>query len=261
MNKNCLNIITWLKYIYFSSFWNYTDELLCNMVIYLQKYSRARHKSVLHEFIVWFIWILHLLLSSHIDGFLQECSISTANAQEILQSCTKLSICNLVFNTPNYKDFCSSDYHTIQQCFISWWLINSYYMYLVLTTSEYQQVQGCFRFYNCLGAVSIRKTVLPGMTIPMLKIRRPNGRLIFNMGIPIPGKDGLYIETGPWFQVQPMFKLSRHRMTLCESFFPNGNISTKIQVMAYCRIGRTPVPRLNQWWLNNWCMYISVTSS
>ena len=35
------------------------------------------------------------------------------------------------------------------------------------------------------------------MAIPMLKIRRPNGRLIFNMGIPIPGKDGLYIETGP----------------------------------------------------------------
>ena len=34
------------------------------------------------------------------------------------------------------------------------------------------------------------------MAIPMLKIRRPNGRLIFNMGIPIPGKDGLYIETG-----------------------------------------------------------------
>ena len=32
-----------------------------------------------------------------------------------------------------------------------------------------------------LGAVSIRKTVLPGMAIPMLKIRLPNGRLIFNM--------------------------------------------------------------------------------
>ena len=29
----------------------------------------------------------------------------------------------------------------------------------------------------------------------MLKIRRD--RLIFNMGIPIPGKYGLYIETGP----------------------------------------------------------------
>ena len=35
------------------------------------------------------------------------------------------------------------------------------------------------------GAVSIRTTVLPGMSIPMLKIRRPNGRLIFNMEIAI----------------------------------------------------------------------------
>ena len=35
------------------------------------------------------------------------------------------------------------------------------------------------------GAVSIRKTVLPDMAIPMLKIRRPNGRLIFNMEIAI----------------------------------------------------------------------------
>ena len=48
-----------------------------------------------------------------------------------------------------------------------------------------------------LGAVSIRKTVLLGMAIPMLKIRRPTGRLIFNMGIPIPGKTVFYIETGP----------------------------------------------------------------
>ena len=39
--------------------------------------------------------------------------------------------------------------------------------------------------YNTLGAVSIRKMVLPGMAIPMLKIRRPNGRLIFNMEIAI----------------------------------------------------------------------------
>ena len=36
------------------------------------------------------------------------------------------------------------------------------------------------------GAVSIRKTVLPGVAIPMLKIRRPNGRLIFNIGIAMP---------------------------------------------------------------------------
>ena len=50
---------------------------------------------------------------------------------------------------------------------------------------------------NDLGAVSIRKTVLLGMAIPMSKIRRPTGRLIFNMGIPIPGKTVFYIETGP----------------------------------------------------------------
>ena len=44
----------------------------------------------------------------------------------------------------------------------------------------------CMRLQGChLGAVSIRKTVLPVMSNPMLKIRRPNGRLIFNMEITI----------------------------------------------------------------------------
>ena len=43
----------------------------------------------------------------------------------------------------------------------------------------------CVMVYDSQGAVSIRKTVLPGMAIPMLKIRRPNGRLIFNMEIAI----------------------------------------------------------------------------
>ena len=42
-----------------------------------------------------------------------------------------------------------------------------------------------FIYVKQQGAVSIRKTVLPGMAIPMLKIRRPNGRLIFNMEITI----------------------------------------------------------------------------
>ena len=51
--------------------------------------------------------------------------------------------------------------------------------------------------YTSQGAVSIRKTVLPGMAIPMLKIRRPLGRLIFNMGIAIPGKTVFLIETAP----------------------------------------------------------------
>ena len=43
----------------------------------------------------------------------------------------------------------------------------------------------CYVLIDDQGAVSIRKTVLPGMAIPMLKIRRPNGRLIFNMEIAI----------------------------------------------------------------------------
>ena len=35
----------------------------------------------------------------------------------------------------------------------------------------------------------------------MLKIRRPLGRLIFNMGIAIPGKTVFLIETAPWSAV------------------------------------------------------------
>ena len=37
------------------------------------------------------------------------------------------------------------------------------------------------------------------MVISMLKIRRPLERLIFNMGIAIPGKTVFLIETAPWF--------------------------------------------------------------
>ena len=38
------------------------------------------------------------------------------------------------------------------------------------------------------------------MAISMLKIRRPLGRLIFNMGIAIPGKTVFLIETAPWIR-------------------------------------------------------------
>ena len=38
----------------------------------------------------------------------------------------------------------------------------------------------------------------------MLKIRRPLGRLIFNMGIAIPGKTVFLIETAPWFHLSPV---------------------------------------------------------
>ena len=76
------------------------------------------------------------------------------------------------------------------------------------------------------GAVSIRKTVLPGMAIPMLKIRRPNGRLIFNMEIPIPGKDGLYIETGPWYPFRRRYNRS--------SYISNRMI--KMHIKQFCAI-------------------------
>ena len=40
------------------------------------------------------------------------------------------------------------------------------------------------------------------MVISMLKIRRPLGRLIFNMGIAIPGKTVFLIETAPRFNLR-----------------------------------------------------------
>ena len=46
------------------------------------------------------------------------------------------------------------------------------------------------------------------MAIFMLKIRRPLGRLIFNMGIAIPGKTVFLIETAPsspFFKQNPSF--------------------------------------------------------
>ena len=45
----------------------------------------------------------------------------------------------------------------------------------------------------------------------MLKIRRPLGRLIFNMGIAIPGKTVFLIETAPWLfkgLIRPTTKIS-----------------------------------------------------
>ena len=43
------------------------------------------------------------------------------------------------------------------------------------------------------------KTVFPGMGIPMLKIRRSQDRLIFNMGVPILVRQHLYVEIVPRF--------------------------------------------------------------
>ena len=50
-----------------------------------------------------------------------------------------------------------------------------------------------------LGPVSIKRPSYLRMAISMVKIRRPLGRLIFNMGIAIPGKTVFLIETAPRF--------------------------------------------------------------
>ena len=62
----------------------------------------------------------------------------------------------------------------------------------LLSMSSYQSSRG-------QAAASIQRCRLTSIGVPMLKIRRPHDRPIFNLGIPIPGKDGLYIETGPRF--------------------------------------------------------------
>ena len=70
-----------------------------------------------------------------------------------------------------------------------WGYVSTMYWYacnVAISTFQYCTNCRCHKtFDRALGAVSIRKTVLPGMAIPMLKIRRPNGRLIFNMEIAI----------------------------------------------------------------------------
>ena len=49
----------------------------------------------------------------------------------------------------------------------------------------------------------------------MLKIWQSFDRLIFNMEIPIPEKDGLYIETGPWYTACIEFSMLDRTQTVC----------------------------------------------
>ena len=51
------------------------------------------------------------------------------------------------------------------------------------------------------GRLNIKSSYLTSKAIPVLKIRRPRDRLIFNLWIRIPEKDGLYIETGPCWRL------------------------------------------------------------
>ena len=70
----------------------------------------------------------------------------------------------------------------------------------MLSESDCTRMQGNdFRLKVESKTVMAQYKDVPG-GISMLKIRRSRDRLIFNMRIPIPGKDGLYIERGPGFE-------------------------------------------------------------
>ena len=71
------------------------------------------------------------------------------------------------------------------------------------------------------------------MAISMLKIRRPLGRLIFNMGIAIPGKTVFLIETAPvvhnvYASGLLYFDMIRYRLVLPRSW------STLAEALACC---------------------------
>ena len=62
-----------------------------------------------------------------------------------------------------------------------------------------------------------KDVVFTSIGIPMSKIRRSPDRLIFNMGIPIHGKDSLYFETVPRSLIRELLSVitSAERRMLC----------------------------------------------
>ena len=92
-----------------------------------------------------------------------------------------MDIHNLIMDIHNYRVYALLAFHKlplqpVMKITSKWW----HCRFSALETELYKLTSKSHQ-----GAVSIRKTVLPGMAIPMLKIRRPNGRLIFNMEIAI----------------------------------------------------------------------------
>ena len=83
------------------------------------------------------------------------------------------------------------------------------------------------------------------MAISMLKIRRPLGRLIFNMGIAIPGKTVFLIETAPWSPTsprhqQPWYRLYRINRSMSVTMMTSSNGKKKSALLAHC-VGNPPV--------------------
>ena len=109
------------------------------------------------------------------------------------------------------------------------------------------------------------------MAISMLKIRRPLGRLIFNMGIAIPGKTVFLIETAPCFWCQSPYMIVRYCLQLvsCKVTTSFGIILEKIDPYLYIRCHyhlmskQRPIsqlffspPNLNSMEIIPYCVYI-----
>ena len=91
----------------------------------------------------------------------------------------------------------------------------------------------CSGLSTCLlGPVSILRPSYLRMAISMLKIRRPLGRLIFNMGIAIPGKTVFLIETAPSMLVQ-VLEISVIWQLVCKFDIMKNTISRFNYVYAY----------------------------
>ena len=102
------------------------------------------------------------------------------------------------------------------------------------------------------GPVSIKRPSYLRMAISMLKIRRPLGRLIFNMGIAIPGKTVFLIETAPRFW--PVWVCFRYKTDILAAWnktylysarnrgllFKSGWVLNLSSVLARC-----------DWWIHN----------
>ena len=112
-------------------------------------------------------------IASQITGVLTACSTgcSGADQRKLQRSASPV--------TGRFHSWSASNGENV---FIWWCHHDTPHLALFPTvTSSWQHESRLIQKHQ--GAVSIRKTVLPGMAIPMLKIRRPNGRLIFNMEI------------------------------------------------------------------------------
>ena len=90
----------------------------------------------------------------------------------------------------------------------------------------------------------------------MLKIRRPLGRLIFNMGIAIPGKTVFLIETAPWRLTVPYREISKPRDLLLQWLYRSEiwqssrhNLLTSILYIKLSCLGPAAVSSIALKWL------------